>query len=267
MTFRAERARPADDGPARWVVIDGDWSLHREACAFLEALRAADRSPNTERVYAGRVALFLNWSSDSGVNWTQPTFLQLHGFLRWLATSPYATRNLTGVLRVRSKSTANAVFTTVSEFLRFGATQGWVPRSVPAMITTQKYLRFAPAGFDVGEQDHAGRHHQPQEEPVPVVRHAAQQSVYLRRAEIFRCPAGFAVLDRPGLNVPELQAPDHRSNRAGARRLAASPGRADHRGHQGPLPVPGPHPGCSGPVLHAAKSDRRDPDLGPRTHS
>ena len=136
MTFRAERACPADDGSARWVVIDDAWSLHREACAFLESLRAADRSPNTERVYAGRVALFLNWSTDSGVDWTQPTFLQLNSLLRWLATSPYAKRRPTGAHRVRSKSTANAVFTTVSEFLRFGATQGWVPPSVPAMITS-----------------------------------------------------------------------------------------------------------------------------------
>jgi len=136
MTFRAERARPADGGPVRWVVIDDSWSLHREACAFLESLRAADRSPNTERVYAGRVALFLNWSTDSGVDWTQPTFLQLNSLLRWLATSPYAKRRPTGAHRVRSKSTANAVFTTVSEFLRFGATQGWVPPSVPAMITS-----------------------------------------------------------------------------------------------------------------------------------
>ena len=101
MTFRAERARPADDGSVRWVVIDDAWSLHREACAFLESLRAGDRSSNTERVYAGRVALFLNWSTASGVDWTQPTFLQLHGFLRWLATSPYATRRSTGALRVR----------------------------------------------------------------------------------------------------------------------------------------------------------------------
>ena len=153
MTFRAERARPADGGPVRWVVIDDSWSLHREACAFLESLRAADRSPNTERVYAGRVALFLNWSTDSGVDWTQPTFLQLNSLLRWLATSPYAKRRPTGAHRVRSKSTANAVFTTVSEFLRFGATQGWVPPSVPAMITSQKYLRFAPTGYDVGEQE------------------------------------------------------------------------------------------------------------------
>ncbi|HEY5878661.1 MAG TPA: tyrosine-type recombinase/integrase [Nakamurella sp.] len=152
MTFRAERACAVDGGSVRWVVVDDAWALHLEACAFLESLRAADRSPNTERVYAGRVALFLNWCVGAGVDWMAPTFVQLHGFLRWLATTPYATRRSTGAARVRSKSTANAVFTTVSELLRFGATQGWVSPQVPAMITSQKYLRFAPAGYDVGEQ-------------------------------------------------------------------------------------------------------------------
>ena len=153
MTFRAERARSEGAGPVRWVVVDDAWTLQPEACQFLASLRAADRSPNTERVYAGRVALFLNWSSDFGVDWQRPTFLQLHDFLRWLATSPYGTRKSTGKVRVRSKSTANAVFTTVSEFLRFGATQGWVPPTVPSMITNEKYLRFAPPGYDTGEEE------------------------------------------------------------------------------------------------------------------
>lgn len=152
MTFRGERARSGDDGPDRWVVVDDSWNLQVEACWFLGSLRAADRSPNTERVYAGRLALYLNWCTVSGADWGKPTFLQLHDFLLWLATSPYGTRRPTGAVRVRSKSTANAVFTTVSEFLRFGATQGWVPPKVPAMITNQKYLRFVPAGFDVGEE-------------------------------------------------------------------------------------------------------------------
>jgi integrase len=152
MTFRGERARSGDDGPDRWVVVDDAWNLQVEACWFLGSLRAADRSPNTERVCAGRLALYLNWCTVSGVDWWKPTFLQLHDFLRWLATSLYGTRRSTGAVRVRSKSTANAVFTTVSEFLRFGATQGWVPPKVPAMITNQKYLRFVPAGFDVGEE-------------------------------------------------------------------------------------------------------------------
>jgi integrase/recombinase XerD len=34
-------------------VIDDDYVMHREANAYLAALRARDRSANTERVYAG----------------------------------------------------------------------------------------------------------------------------------------------------------------------------------------------------------------------
>jgi len=45
-----------EDGGSRWVVVDPDYALHVEATAFLAGLQAADRSVNTERVYAGRVA-------------------------------------------------------------------------------------------------------------------------------------------------------------------------------------------------------------------
>jgi integrase/recombinase XerD len=83
---RAGRGRPLRE--TAWVVIDADWNLHVEACAYLASLRAADRSPNTERVYAGRVALFLNYCEQAGVDWHDPEFAQLHAFLRWLVTEP-----------------------------------------------------------------------------------------------------------------------------------------------------------------------------------
>jgi integrase/recombinase XerD len=151
MPFRAERAQSQGD-PDRWVVVDDDWVLHREASLFLDALRAVDRSPNTERVYAGRVALFLNWCEQVGVSWAEPEFIELHAFLRWLVSTPsLAERSATPRSRPRSKSTANAVFTAVSEFLRFASTQGWVDTTVPAMLTRREYLQFTPPGFNPGE--------------------------------------------------------------------------------------------------------------------
>jgi site-specific recombinase XerD len=53
--------------------------------------------------------------------------------------------------RLRSKGTANAIFTTVSEFLRFGAKHGWVSASVPAMLSEPRVLHYLPPGFDSGE--------------------------------------------------------------------------------------------------------------------
>ncbi|MHA6631134.1 hypothetical protein ACU61A_37350 [Pseudonocardia sichuanensis] len=44
MKFRAERVvLPPDDATA-WVVVDDDFGLHVEACAFLAGLRGLDRS-------------------------------------------------------------------------------------------------------------------------------------------------------------------------------------------------------------------------------
>lgn len=60
MAYRAERAVSPADGAVSWVLVDGDYELHAEACAFLAGLRGLDRSINTERVYAGRVAAFLS---------------------------------------------------------------------------------------------------------------------------------------------------------------------------------------------------------------
>jgi integrase/recombinase XerD len=150
--FRAERA-VASPRETAWVVVDADWNLHVEACAYLASLRAADRSSNTERVYAGRVALFLNYCELSGVDWHDPEFAELHAFLRWLITEPVGRPGATGPGRLRSKGTANAIVTTTSEFLKFGAKLGWVAARVPGLLSQPKYLRYVPPGFDTGEGD------------------------------------------------------------------------------------------------------------------
>lgn len=143
----------ASTGETAWVVIDSDWNLHVEACAYLASLRAADRSSNTERVYAGRVALFLNYCALSGMDWHDPEFAELHTFLRWLVTEPLQRPGGTGPARLRSKATANAIVTTTSEFLKFGAKLGWVAARVPNLLSQPKYLRYVPPGFDIGERD------------------------------------------------------------------------------------------------------------------
>jgi len=143
----------ASPGETAWVVIDSDWNLHVEACAYLSSLRAVDRSSNTERVYAGRVALFLNYCEQSGMDWHNPEFAELHAFLRWLITEPVRRASAKSPARLRSKSTANAIVTTTSEFLKFGAKLGWVAARIPALLSQPKYLRYLPPGFDAGERD------------------------------------------------------------------------------------------------------------------
>lgn len=137
------------------MVADGrTYALHVEATAFLAGLRSKGRSPNTERVYAGRVALYLTYCQERGIVWAAPGFLALSGLQQWLVTEPLPPRGRTAGssgLRFRSRGTANAVMIVVAEFLRFGALHGWVDPSVVAVLSQPKFLRYLPPGYEAGE--------------------------------------------------------------------------------------------------------------------
>ena len=152
--YRAERAVSARDESVSWVVVrTADYTLHAEAAAYLAALRAMDRSPNTERVYAGRVALYLSYAAVHGLDWSRPGLEDLAGFLRWLVAEPLPARGRSPSVepRFRSKKAANAVMTTVCGFLRFGARHGWVPVEVVARLSEPRFLAYLPPGHDAGE--------------------------------------------------------------------------------------------------------------------
>ncbi|KOV20770.1 hypothetical protein ADK58_33505 [Streptomyces sp. XY152] len=149
----------------RWVVVDSrTYSLQTEAVAYLASLRARDCSPNTERVYVGRVALYLNYCLMRRLNWMTPDFLGLAGLQQWLVEAPLPSRSSRaqpGPARFRSRATANAVVTAVAEFLRFGATHGWVPASTTALLSEPKLLRFTPPGYDTASSASGERHRRP----------------------------------------------------------------------------------------------------------
>lgn len=142
-------------GVVRWVVVDaGSFDLHTEAVAFLASLRARGCSPNTERAYAGRVALYLNYCRTRRLDWRIPGFLDLADLQRWLVETPVPPRAGQvgpGPVRYRSRGTANAIMTVVGEFLRFGAVHGWVPASTAGLLSQPKLLRFTPPGYDTGD--------------------------------------------------------------------------------------------------------------------
>jgi hypothetical protein len=153
LKYRAERAI-SPDGSVSWVVVDDDYRLNVEGSAFLAGLRGADRSVNTERVYAGRVALFLGWCAANGLDWMRVSLGQMVGFKRWLVESPLPPRRRdgTGAPRFRSPGSADAVLGTVCEFLRFCANQGLgVPVEVARRFYEPRYLKHVPAGFESGE--------------------------------------------------------------------------------------------------------------------
>ncbi len=150
--YRAWRAVSPSDGAVAWVIVDDDFSLHEGGCAFLTGLRAADRSVNTERVYAGRVALFLSWCAAEGVDWTRPRLDHMVGFKRSLISDPAPTASGRSARpRRRSAATADAVLGTVCEFLRFGARHELVDAGLVARLFEPRFLKFLPAGFEPGE--------------------------------------------------------------------------------------------------------------------
>jgi integrase len=153
--YRAERAISPSDGAVSWVVVDDLLDLHVEACAFLAGLRGLDRSINTERLYAGRVAVFLSWCAADGIAWARVRLDQMVRFKRWLITSPVPSRRRdgTGSGRSRSAATADVILGTVCEFLRFCARHGLADRDLVGRLHEPRYLRFLPPGYEPGEDE------------------------------------------------------------------------------------------------------------------
>lgn len=150
--YRAERAISPSDGAVSLVVVDDRLDLHVEACAFLAGLRGLDRSVNTERLYAGRVAVFLSWCAADGIDWMKIRLDQMVRFKRWLTAAPMPSRRRdgTGPGGVRSAATADAILGTVCEFLRFCARHDLADRDLVGRLHEPRYLRFLPPGFEPG---------------------------------------------------------------------------------------------------------------------
>ena len=144
-SFRAERAVSPLDGSELWVVLDSGFVMHREASDFLRALHGAGRSPQTIRVYAGRVARFLGWCADQGVEWSSISLPGLARFKHFVEATPHRDG------RLRSGATVNAILTAVCEFLRFCARAGVIEQAVADRLSEPRWLRFTPPGFDAGE--------------------------------------------------------------------------------------------------------------------
>ncbi|MEV7930543.1 tyrosine-type recombinase/integrase [Kitasatospora sp. NPDC088779] len=151
--YTAERAISPSDASITWVVVSDSYELHPGATAYLTSLSARDCSANTQRAYAGRIALYLTRCANTGVDWAAPGFLDLMRFLNWLVEEPLPPRGQRAkpVTRFRSKATANQIMTTVGEFLRFCVPHGWVAPETAAMLSEQKYLSFLPPGYNAGE--------------------------------------------------------------------------------------------------------------------
>lgn len=155
--YAAERAISPIDGSATYVVVDQHFQIHQESSEFLACLRRLDRSPNTERVYAGRVARYLSYCERNRLQWNRVTIDDLMRFLHALAAESipgtWRRSEFAPTTKLRSHGTANAIMTSVCEFLRFAETRGWVEADLVRALGHPKYLRGRPEGFDWGEEE------------------------------------------------------------------------------------------------------------------
>lgn len=155
-SFRSERAVSSADGSSMWVVVDADYELQPYPSAYLASLRARDdASVNTERTYAGRIALYLSYCFDRGIDWAAPSVDQLAVFLHWLVDEPLPPKRVgaEALPKFRSKRTANAITGTVFRFLRYCSLLADAPVSADLVgrLYEATQLRFAPPGYDRGE--------------------------------------------------------------------------------------------------------------------
>ena len=89
------------------MVLDTGLVMHREASDFLRALHGAGRSIHTIRAYAGRVASFLGWCADQGVEWSSIDLPRLARFKHFVEATPRRDG------RLRSGATVNAILSAV----------------------------------------------------------------------------------------------------------------------------------------------------------
>lgn len=163
--FWAEKTVSPIDGRVGWTIVDDGYVEHDRAAVWLRTLLDAQgRSVGTARAYAGRLALYLTWVAEAGVNPVEPQVDQLATFARWLERTPSrkhragrerrrAPQPRVAVLgTARSAATVEGILAAVVEFVRFAAGRGWCAPVVAERLSSRAEVRFLPSGWDRGER-------------------------------------------------------------------------------------------------------------------
>jgi integrase/recombinase XerD len=118
--YRYERA-DIDGVSPMFVVVDRSYTQHQEAGDYLRWLRDRDVSPNTQRMYASRIARFLSSCDRQSIDWRQLEWEALRGYRDRLARESLERG------RPRKASTVNAHMRSVVDFCVFAVHMGWMP--------------------------------------------------------------------------------------------------------------------------------------------
>jgi integrase/recombinase XerD len=121
--YRYERAGTDRVSPV-FVVVDQSYVQHHEAGEYLRWLRDRDVSPNTQRMYASRVARFLSSCDRQSIDWRTLEWEMLRAYRDQLA------RELLDYGGVRKASTINAHMRCVVDFCLFAVHMDWMPSAL-----------------------------------------------------------------------------------------------------------------------------------------
>ncbi len=132
------------DGRAYWTVVDGQYVKVVAADRFLFDLRfGRDRAESTTRMYAGELARFLSWCSQTGRS-LEDGADHLSRFVLLLRTTP-ATRPGSGQGRPPGAARINHVLAVVREFFKHAAAGRAVDGRVLAVLYEVADDRHLPA--------------------------------------------------------------------------------------------------------------------------
>jgi integrase/recombinase XerD len=164
MEFWAQRTISPFDGREGWTVVDNCYVEHVRVAEYLRSVLDRGGSVGTARTYAGRLALWLGWTSAGGLDESSPSVEQLAAFARWLERTPSRKHrrgrhrrraedtNVVTLQSSRSPATVDGIVAAVVEFIRFGVSRQWCEPAVAGRLSSRVELRFIPAGLDRGEQ-------------------------------------------------------------------------------------------------------------------
>jgi integrase/recombinase XerD len=164
MEFWAQRTVSPLDGREGWTVVDDDYVEHVRAGEYLRGLVDRGGSVGTARTYAGRLALWLCWTSGAVVDEVAPGGEQLAAFARWLERTPSRKHrrgrsrrrstdaNVVVLRAARAPATVDGILAAVVEFVRFAASRGWCEPADAKRLSWRVEVAFTPPGWDRGER-------------------------------------------------------------------------------------------------------------------
>jgi integrase/recombinase XerD len=134
-------------GSRYWTVLDDEMDVVPVADRYLRELRfGRDRAESTTKVYAGGIALFLEWCGVTGRDWREAA-ADIGLFMTWLRYTPAGGGTLAqgpGAKPARGERRVNRVLVATRGFLVFAVNGGEAPQWVVSQLFEVADVRDLP---------------------------------------------------------------------------------------------------------------------------